>query len=234
MLTEIEKYYVYALCYPDKEDPFGLLANEPFYVGKGSGNRSQAHLTNELRGENIFKDRVIDKIRRSGFEPVILYFKKHMIENAAYDLEETNIKLYGRKCNNSGILTNIIESGRPPRLTGKDHPYYDKPGPTTGFKWAEEQLSKITGKNHWTKSTPYPSGFHRDKEYIQRMKAKGRKVLNTKPVTIIDMELNIQHNADCLTHWCKDNDINYRSFRNAVKNGRLFHERYSYRLTNGK
>ncbi len=224
MLQEIEKYYVYALCWPDRIDPKGLLTNEPFYVGKGSGKRARAHLTNELRGENVFKDRTIDKIRRNGLEPIICYFNERMIESDAYDLEEENIKLYGRKCNKSGSLTNIVESGRPPKHSGENHPYYKKVGPTFGIKWSSEQRSKVTGENHWT----FGLLNHPNKGKCRKNPTPGLKRNRPIIVTVRDLFLNTEFIDVNLKEWCTINSINYASFRVAVSKGNTYRNRFTY------
>jgi len=123
-------YYVYELIDP--------RVNLPFYVGKGKGNRVYFHLSEQSRAksDNFKKFDKIKKIRKEGYEPevkIVKYFEK---ENDAYDYEEELIKKYGKRdIDKGGILTNICESSRPPKLNGRTYQEI------YGDKW-EEQIKK--------------------------------------------------------------------------------------------
>jgi hypothetical protein len=145
-------YYVYELIDP--------RVNLPFYVGKGKDNRVYFHLSEQSRvkSENVQKYNKIQKIRKQGYEPEIKILKYFENENDAYDYEEELIKKYGRKgYDKNGILTNICESSRPPKLKGRTYQEI------YGDKW-EEQIQKrletkkergnmgFTGKSHTEES----------------------------------------------------------------------------------
>jgi hypothetical protein len=123
-------YYVYELIDP--------RVNLPFYVGKGKGNRVYFHLSEQSRAksDNFKKFDKIKKIRKEGYEPevkIVQYFEE---ENDAYDYEEELIKKYGKRdIDENGILTNICESSRPPKLKGRTYQQI------YGDKW-EEQIQK--------------------------------------------------------------------------------------------
>ena len=120
-------YYVYELIDP--------RVNLPFYVGKGTGNRVYFHLSEQSRvkSDNERKFNKIQKIRKEGYEPEIKIVKYFDNEEDAYNYEEVLIKQYGRKgIDNNGILTNICESLRPPKLKGKTYQEI------YGDKWEEE------------------------------------------------------------------------------------------------
>jgi hypothetical protein len=123
-------YYVYELIDP--------RVNLPFYVGKGKGNRVYFHLSEQSRAksDNFKKFDKIKKIRKEGYEPevkIVEYFEE---ENDAYEYEEELIKKYGRKdIDEGGILTNICESSRPPKLKGRTYQEL------YGDNW-EEQIQK--------------------------------------------------------------------------------------------
>lgn len=109
-------YYVYELI-----DPRNGL---PFYVGKGKDKRVYFHLSENVRAksENVKKFNKIEKIRRAGYEPQIKIVEYFQDEDDAYEYEETLIKQYGRKdIENFGILTNICQSSRPPKLKGRTY-----------------------------------------------------------------------------------------------------------------
>jgi hypothetical protein len=123
-------YYVYELIDP--------RVNLPFYVGKGKDKRVYFHLSEQSRAksENVQKYDKIQKIRKEGYEPEIKIVKYFKNENDAYDYEEELIKKYGRKgYDKNGILTNICESSRPPKLKGRTYQEI------YGDKW-EEQIQK--------------------------------------------------------------------------------------------
>ncbi len=104
-----EIYYVYLLLDPRK---YYL----PFYVGKGKDTRWNIHLTESKKAtKNIRKWNKIQKIRKDGFEPIVIFWKENMKEEPAYDLEEELIARFGRiDFDEGGILTNICDSARPP------------------------------------------------------------------------------------------------------------------------
>ena len=118
MNTE-NKYYVYVYLDPRKEGLFKYdkyeFKNEPFYIGKGTGKRYLKHLyQNKNNCENIFKFRVIEKIKNKNLKPIILKIEKLLNEDDAYILETKLISLMGRRCDESGILTNILVNIKPP------------------------------------------------------------------------------------------------------------------------
>ena len=120
-------YYVYELIDP--------RVNLPFYVGKGIGNRVYFHLSEQSRAksDNERKFNKIQKIRKDGYDPEIKIVKYFDNEEDAYNYEEVLIKQYGRiRYDEGGILTNICESSRPPKLKGRTYQEI------YGDKWEEE------------------------------------------------------------------------------------------------
>jgi hypothetical protein len=107
-------YYVY--CYKDPET--GI----PFYVGKGkwANQRHLDHLRETVdTTSNRWKYYKISNIVDKGMLPIIEVIAKDLTEVEAYNLEERLIKKYGRRIDESGCLTNICESARPPSPKGK-------------------------------------------------------------------------------------------------------------------
>jgi len=107
-------FYVYGLYNP--------ITEQLFYVGKGTkkNNRHNDHLTERRGKENRLRWFQICKIRDQGLEPII----KILIDNiedetTAYNEETKLIKHYGKIIDNTGILTNIIDDGRPPSWKGR-------------------------------------------------------------------------------------------------------------------
>lgn len=111
---QLSKYVVYSL-----RDP---SSTHPFYIGftdtqqKRGNRRPQDHILEAKRGwtnkhTNRLKYGTIKKILDSGYEPVIEYVFQSDDKNEALEKEKEYIKLYGRRDNNTGILTNLTDGG---------------------------------------------------------------------------------------------------------------------------
>lgn len=107
------KFYVYALLDPRKPGPFYYghwkFSHEPFYVGKGHGNRFET--THKNDGHNIFKSRKIHNIRALGMEPIVVFKKSALTERQALSLEVHLIDRVGRANLKKGPLTNLTDGG---------------------------------------------------------------------------------------------------------------------------
>lgn len=114
------RYYVYHIINP--------LTDRIFYVGKGTGSRCKQHLTDKK--EYAFNKRLNGYIRNlidNNTPPIITKISENLTEQEAYELEEVEIKKYGRRgIDDEGILLNLLESGRPPAFKGEAHPWYGK------------------------------------------------------------------------------------------------------------
>lgn len=133
-------YYVYVYCDPRNN-------NRPFYVGKGSGNRINNHLTETLeKTSNKRKFYKIESIRNDGLKPYIFKYAENLPEEQAYDFEDFLISAWGRKdFDENGILFNILEPGqRSASLSGPDHPAWGKPGAMLGKHLTKEQIEKVS------------------------------------------------------------------------------------------
>lgn len=98
-------FYVYALTDPRKND-------EVFYIGKGRGYRASNHLVPaEVRRNISPKHATVRKIFSEGFTPGIKILHHGLDESTAFSLEKSLIEQYGRKCDNSGSLTNLTLGG---------------------------------------------------------------------------------------------------------------------------
>lgn len=109
--------YVYLYLDPTKSGDFHYgsyyFQFEPFYVGKGRGNRCYQHLT-EAKGKtthNAFKCRKIAKIWHSEKTPVIIKLYEGLSPKQATGLEKELIGLIGRRDHHVGPLTNLTDGG---------------------------------------------------------------------------------------------------------------------------
>lgn len=110
-------FYVYALCDPRKQGLFdygvGTFEYEPFYIGKGSGNRAKVHFTeSSMKRSNVHKNRVLKKIAKDGFIPFVVIVSSDQLEDDAFDIENKLIKFIGRTDLGTGSLTNKSDGGK--------------------------------------------------------------------------------------------------------------------------
>jgi hypothetical protein len=141
MPNQEKRYYVYHIINP--------ITNRLFYVGKGTGNRCKQHLTDKKEySHNKRLNGYIRNLIEDGHKPIIIKIAENLTEDAAYKLEEQEIKSHGRVgFDEEGILLNILESGRPPKFEGENHPWF-------GRKHTRETKDKISKK----KKEMYASG----------------------------------------------------------------------------
>lgn len=109
------QYYVYFLRYPDDPFNYGKLAGTVFYVGKGKGNRVNAHeaVTKAILKRNRLgllrhKNKVIIQIWDSGDQVVQEILGRTDDETLAYDVESYYIHYFGME-----KLTNIAYPHKP-------------------------------------------------------------------------------------------------------------------------
>lgn len=146
-------FYVYLYKNP-------LKNGEPFYVGKGVGNRSRRHLqfarSSYSCDSNLHKLNTIRKILRNGLEPDITIVDEGISEDQAFELEMFLISEIGRADLKQGTLTNLTDGGDGVRgwvgLSGELNPMYGKPGTFTGKKHSKETCQRLSevnlGKKH--------------------------------------------------------------------------------------
>lgn len=138
-------YYVYLLL-----DPRNFYA--PFYIGKGKKGRWKDHLSPSRDGQNRFKNSVITKIKATGQDIPVLIWQTNMSEKDAYDLEIELIARFGRRIDESGILTNLTLGGEGGRGIIHTHEFRERcrqrmlgaGSPTYGVGHTEEARRKIS------------------------------------------------------------------------------------------
>ena len=161
-------FYVYALLDPRKN-------NEPFYIGKGSGDRYKKH-GKEKVSYNTFKDNVILSIEKENLVHNINLIKTNLTESEAWELETELILKYGRRgIEETGILTNrtlggegasgrILSDETKQRISKSN---LGKPGTRTGKSNSEIHNSKISLANK-NRSSPL-KGRSRSLEVIEKI-----------------------------------------------------------------
>jgi hypothetical protein len=225
-------YYVYELIDP--------RVNLPFYVGKGKNDRVYFHLSEKSRAksENKRKYNKIQKIRENGHEPEIKIVKYFEDENDAYDYEEILIEKYGRmRYDENGILTNICESSRPPKLKGRTYQeiYGDEweeqiekrrkaqidAGGYGPKKHTQETKNKISAKVAGENNPSYGVPCSEERKEKIRKKAKERYENGFKPpcstLYILTSPEGVEYNVfGELQKFCKDNNISYATMHAAI------------------
>lgn len=99
------KYYTYMLVNPD--------TGAAFYVGKGTQKRFLDHFKEAITNNstNQHKTNTIKKILNLNKEVVVEIVLSSDDERKCFLEEKRLIKLYGRKNNNTGCLTNVTDGG---------------------------------------------------------------------------------------------------------------------------
>ncbi len=94
-------FYIYTYINPG--------TNEPFYIGKGRGDRVFRHLRRPsyYKIRDSFFYRKLRKMLDEGVEPLILIIKENLTEEIAYDIESDLIRLVGTRANGTGPLCNL-------------------------------------------------------------------------------------------------------------------------------
>lgn len=110
------EYYVYVYLdtrKPGKWEYEGIeFEYQPFYVGKGKGQRIRGHLIPSALSTFSLKINIIEKIiKETGQPPVSRKIYDNLTELEAFDLEIKLIKYFGRIDQKTGILANLTSGG---------------------------------------------------------------------------------------------------------------------------
>ena len=187
-------YYVYVYCDP--------ATGEPFYVGKGTGNRYTKHLTETKEStENYLKWCKFESLRNRGVDPIVEFVFRSDDEGAAYAEEARLIQHYGRRAFGEGPLTNLCIDNRPPTYAaslprseeylenmskakrgelnpayGKKPWNYGKTGYGTSKKGQKRKwVTDGSNNRQILASDPVPEGWHQGRSGVKRAKGKGPK-----------------------------------------------------------
>ena len=112
-----KKFYTYLLLDPRKPgrytyDNFITFLYEPFYVGKATGKRYSAHLSeSRLSKSRTPKLNKIRKLLSLTLLPLEIRVLGNTTEELAFDFEKVLISLIGRTDINNGPLTNLTDGG---------------------------------------------------------------------------------------------------------------------------
>jgi len=110
-----DEFYVYVYLDPRKPGKYIfddlIFDHEPFYVGKGKGDRFKVHLYESVIKKSKIRYYKIKKIRESGVEPIIIKLYENLKENISFNLEKLTIKKIGRKDLKLGSLINLSDGG---------------------------------------------------------------------------------------------------------------------------
>jgi len=106
----LNNFYTYVYLDPRKPGIYNYgeykFDYEPFYVGKGKGNRLK-----NINGRSKYFKRIINKIKELELEPVTIKLKENLEETESFKLEIELIKLIGKKNLKEGPLTNLVDGG---------------------------------------------------------------------------------------------------------------------------
>jgi hypothetical protein len=106
-------YYCYILLDPTKPGKFQYenfsFEYEPFYIGKGKGNRIDSH--DKPKDTKTHKRAKIQKIKKLDLEIIKIKLFEDLSESSAFELEKSTISLIGRKDKNEGPLLNLTDGG---------------------------------------------------------------------------------------------------------------------------
>lgn len=159
-LTSSKLYYNYVLINPE--------TRLPFYIGKGKHNRCLSHFKPSELNKESHKSNTIKKITNSGKAVVIdiVYYSED--ESSCLRMEEFLIESYGRRVDNSGILTNITAGGEG----------------TAGIIYTAEQLDqmriRMTGSNNHMYNKSHSEHSKKLMGETRRKKFENKEIFPTK------------------------------------------------------
>lgn len=170
-----KRYYVYVLLDTRKEGIWyyndKIMFNQPFYVGEGCKNRINSHFTTKNLTKDTLKNRIIKKIQKENIEVIRVVLYKDLSKEEALKIEGNFIKIFGRICNKSGILSNILDYGNL-----KNYSTEFKKGKTNEELYGKEKAISINQNNSKMLKEKYNNGeitpYWKDKKFSENTKIK--------------------------------------------------------------
>lgn len=109
------EFYTYVYLNPLKSGKYNFgkfnFNYEPFYIGKGKGNRYLEHLKINKRRINRYKQNIINDIIKNNKKPIIIKLYDNITEHSAFRLEKILINIIGRLDKGTGTLSNLTDGG---------------------------------------------------------------------------------------------------------------------------
>jgi len=187
-------FYVYIYLNPRKSGNYKYgsyeFEYEPFYVGKGCGNRLKM-----LEGRNKYFLNKINKILNCNLKPIIIKIKDNLTEKQSFILESELINIIGRNDLSFGPLINFTNGGE--GSSGYKHTYKTKRqmsnlkmGKNNPFygKHHSEKTKNILSEINCNEKHPFYGKHHSKESNIKRSeKMKGENSQNsilTKKIVI--------------------------------------------------
>ena len=215
--TEYNISYVYVYLDPRKPGHYVYgeyeFDYEPFYVGKGCNGRAYIHLTdcyikNIKNGTNKHFTRRINKIRKeTGNDPIILFYKEGLSNDAAYDIEEIMVETIGRRKIKTGPLCNLCPGGKGSRCGIKMTDNIKQSllsyhlGKPLTEEWKQNISKSLTGRKYTEDQRKNMSKAQQKytTEDINKMRCLRKTYLSYKEIENI---LNISRST--IRRYCKD------------------------------
>lgn len=223
------KYYTYVYLDPRKPGNYEyILENEetirfdyePFYVGKGTGDRIDRH---KYKSKEKRRQHMLNKINKilleSNKEPIKIKIKDNLLNDEAYRLEEIIVDKIGRINDKTGTLINKTKGG------------YG----SNGYVYTEEIKNKmsISIKNYW-KNNEHPfKGIKRPKEVCDKISKsrigliydkssyeKSSKTRGIKPILQYDLQGNFIKEFEFLVDIKNNLNISVKNINDCINGKR--------------
>jgi hypothetical protein len=182
-----------------------ILKHEPFYIGKGTGDRYKQHKYKQSGKSMKCK---MKSLRNKNIEPIICLLIKNLTNEESCKNEEYLIKTIGRKDLNKGPLCNLTDGGEKGcgQIVSKETKNKMRNN-NLGKKLSEEHKQKIglANKGKISKKT-----LDAQKEYWKHNKRISK---NNKKVKMLDLQDNIIK----IFNSCREADL-YMNYHYGVVN----------------
>lgn len=205
MINKEKEFYVYQL----------RVENEvlPFYIGKGTGNRLNAHFSPSNLKYRSYKN---NKIKNCISNNVTILREKLYVstcELSCFEMEMYLIEMYGRKDSNTGILCNHSNFGIIHTCKGKSK--------------QEIERVKLLGLSR--------KGISKTEEAIKRQMESRKITLNNHYKNVANIIVDQIRSKNSIKVYCDDNNIIVGVFHQWKQNERItsiVNDLLGYKLTN--